>query len=153
MPLTWAIRPTQDTQPNKTEPLILFSWAAQTAAQHSPSGPPGRGRWGLNKIPVLLGWAVGRVGAALRVALPLAPPLASLPLGSCCAPVGLPLAPLGETLCSVRLRARSWRLRRWHLKHRPTCPRLERPTLALTALLPTYAHSRPCAGPRPAPYR
>lgn len=49
----------------------------------------------MNKIPVLLGWAVSRFGAALRLALPLAPLLASLSLGSCCAPVGFALAPLG----------------------------------------------------------
>ena len=70
---------------------------------------------------------------------------------------GFPRRGCGWSVCGgsrgVRLRARDWRLRRWHLKRRPPCPRLERPAKPGHRQLPTSAHSRLCAGPRPAPYR
>lgn len=95
-----------------------------------------------------------RCAAAARCALALAPPAVGPPARRGRAKIARPLGGFAARGASpgvaaavrgcgggrfVRLRARGWRLRRWHLKRRPPCPRLERPALALTALLPTYA--------------
>ena len=111
-----------------------------------PPAPPLRGGCALRACP-----RSSRRGA-LRAAGAASPPSWRLRRAG-----GFPRRGCGWSVCGgsrgVRLRARDWRLRRWHLKRRPPCPRLERPAKPGHRQLPTSAHSRLCAGPRPAPYR